>query len=177
MENQQQKSETIVLGGGCFWCMEAVFQNTEGVRSVTSGYAGGRTENPTYEEVCTGETGHAEVVRIEFDPERIELTDLLELFWKSHDPTTPNRQGADIGSQYRSVILYSSAEQKKIAMESRTRAAHSYQDPIVTEILPLRSFFPAEEYHQNFYRNNPQNPYCIFVIRPKLQKMESHPSG
>ncbi len=169
--SEEKTRETATLGGGCFWCLEAVYQNIPGVHSVVSGYAGGRTENPTYKEVCTGETGHAEVIRIEFDPDQITYSELLELFWKAHDPTTLNRQGADVGTQYRSIILYHNEEQRKTAERSKEAAAEKYDGPIVTEIVPLKQFYPAEGYHQDYYANNPNAGYCRVVIQPKLSKL------
>ena len=160
------------FGGGCFWCIEAVFERLDGVRSVVSGYAGGRVAHPTYEQVCSGTTGHAEVARITFDPAIVSYEDLLALFWKAHDPTTMNRQGADVGEQYRSVIFYHDEKQRAAAEESRRNAAAQFTSPIVTTIEPLREFYEAEDYHQDYYRNNPRAPYCMFVIRPKLEKME-----
>jgi peptide-methionine (S)-S-oxide reductase len=164
-------TEIATLGGGCFWCIEALYSRIDGVKAVVSGYAGGQKTDPTYEEVCTGTTGHAEVVQIHFDPKVISYEEVLDLFWKAHDPTTPNRQGADVGSQYRSIILYNSDAQEKAAERSKARAAVSFPDPIVTEIVPLTDFFRAESYHQDYYRNNPHAGYCSFVIRPKLQKL------
>lgn len=164
--------ETATFGAGCFWCVEAVFERLEGVESVTAGYAGGTVPNPTYEQVCTGSTGHAEVAQIRYDPAKITYDQLLDLFWKSHDPTTLDRQGADVGTQYRSAIFYHDAEQKKAAEQSKARAAKHFEAPVVTEIMPLKTFYPAENYHQDYYRNNPQAPYCLFVIRPKLKKLE-----
>ena len=163
--------ETAVFGGGCFWCIEAIFERIDGIRDVISGYAGGTTENPTYKEVCSGSTGHAEVVRIRFDPEVISYAEILDLFFKAHDPTTPGRQGADVGSQYRSIILYDSQEQKRTAEEAVKRAENNYTDPIVTEIEPLRDFYEAEDYHQDYYAGNPHAPYCRMVIDPKLSKL------
>ena len=164
--------ETATLGGGCFWCVEAVFQELKGVERVVSGYAGGAFENPTYEQVCTGNTGHAEVIQITYDPQVVSYEDLLYVFWRTHDPTTPNRQGADVGTQYRSIILYHDPEQKAIAEKSRrdTDASGLWRTPIVTEIAPLREFYPAEEYHHDYYRQNRSQPYCMMVIDPKLQK-------
>ena len=159
------------FGGGCFWCIEAVFERLDGVRSVVSGYAGGRVAHPTYEQVCSGTTGHAEVARITFDPAVVSYEDLLALFWKAHDPTTMNRQGADVGEQYRSVIFYHDEKQRAAAEESRRNAASQFSTPIVTKIEPLREFYEAEDYHQDYYRNNPRAPYCMFVIKPKLEKM------
>jgi peptide-methionine (S)-S-oxide reductase len=166
-----ERSERATFGAGCFWCVEAVFERLEGVKSVVAGYAGGTTPDPTYEQVCGGRTGHAEVAQITFDPEKITYGLLLDLFWKAHDPTTLNRQGADIGTQYRSVIFYEGEEQKKAAEQSKAEAVHLFDDPIVTQILPLVRFYPAEDYHQDYYRNNPNAPYCLFVIRPKLKKL------
>lgn len=164
-------TELATYGGGCFWCVEAVFQRLNGVKSVTSGYAGGKTENPTYEDICTGTTGHAEVIQIEFDPAKLKYEDLLDLFWQAHDPTTLNRQGADVGTQYRSVIFYHNDAQKLAAEKSKKEAAPQFKDPIVTEIVPLAKFYKAERYHQNYYNNNPNAPYCRVVIRPKLDKL------
>lgn len=163
--------EKATLGGGCFWCLEAVYEILDGVTSVTSGYAGGPTPNPTYRQVCEGTTGHAEVIQIEFDPTRVTFAQLLDHFWKVHDPTTLNRQGADIGTQYRSVILAHNDTQLKMAQESKAKAAAKFQDPIVTEIAPLSTFYPAEAYHQDYYRKNPNAAYCQVVIKPKLKKL------
>lgn len=173
-ENQPVKTETATLGGGCFWCVEAVYEGRPGILSVTSGYAGGKTENPSYEDVCTGKTGHAEVVQITFDPEKISYDKILELFWDAHDPTTLNRQGADTGTQYRSIILTENEEQTRTARESKEHAQAKFPSPIVTEITPLEKFYPAEAHHQDFYRQNPTNPYCRAVIRPKLEKLEKN---
>ena len=164
--------ETATLGGGCFWCVEAVFQDLKGVQQVVSGYAGGTVDNPTYQQVCTGATGHAEVVQITFDPKIISFEDILYVFWRTHDPTTLNRQGADVGTQYRSVIFYHNEEQKAIAEKSKweTDASGLWPNPIVTEIAPLRDFYEAEAYHQNYYRTNPYQPYCQMVIDPKIRK-------
>jgi peptide-methionine (S)-S-oxide reductase len=175
---QQQKRssmETAVVGGGCFWCVEAVFEEVPGVTSVVSGYAGGQAGNPTYEAVCTGETGHAEVVQITFDPSKVSYARLLEMFWKAHDPTTQNRQGADVGTQYRSVILYQNDAQRTTAEASRVEAQKRLKQPIVTELNPLAKFYPAEEYHQDYFRKNPNAAYCRVVIRPKLDKLRSTP--
>lgn len=161
------------LGGGCFWCVEAVYQEVPGVISVTSGYAGGHVPDPTYDQVRTGRTGHAEVVRITFDPARVSYDDILAVFWKAHDPTTPNRQGADTGPQYRSIILVENDAQRAAAEASRARAQKHIPAPIVTEIAPLTAFYPAENHHQNFYRGNPGHPYNEAVIRPKLQKLKN----
>ncbi len=165
-------TERITFGGGCFWCLEAVFQRLNGVKSVASGYAGGTVANPTYQQVCTGNTGHAEVVQIAFDPATISFEKLLEVFWAAHDPTTVNRQGHDSGTQYRSVIYYENAAQKAAAEKSKAAAQPEFKDPIVTEITELPTFFKAEDYHQNYYNQNADsNPYCSAVIRPKLQKL------
>ena len=164
--------ETATLGGGCFWCVEAIYQDVIGVHKVVSGYAGGEVENPTYQEVCSGTTGHAEVVQIAFDPTVISFEEILFIFWRTHDPTTLNRQGNDVGTQYRSVIYYHDEEQKKIAEQSmaETDASDLWADPIVTEIAPLPIFYEGEAYHQNYFVDNPYQPYCIFVINPKVQK-------
>ena len=165
-------TELATFGGGCFWCTEAVFQGVKGVKSVTSGYAGGRSPNPTYHEVCEGGTGHAEVIQIDFDPREVSYGQLVELFWHAHDPTTLNRQGADTGTQYRSIILYSSEEQKKVAEASKAKLEAYSLKPIVTEIAPLTKFYPAEDYHQDYYSLNKNKPYCKLVIQPKLEKFE-----
>jgi len=165
-------TEVATLGGGCFWCMEAEFQRIPGVISVTSGFAGGTKPNPTYKEVCTGETGHAEVTQIQFDPQKISYEKLLDYFWDAHDPTTLNRQGADTGTQYRSIILYASEAQKAAAEKSKAEAQKHFKHPIVTEIVPLQKFYKAEDYHQNYYNDNPNQGYCQFVIRPKVEKLE-----
>jgi len=160
------------MGGGCFWCLEAIFQRLHGVTKVVSGYAGGTTENPTYKQVCTGTTGHAEVVQIEFDPAKLPLEKLLEVFWAAHDPTTLNRQGHDEGTQYRSALYYTDEKQKQAMEASKKAAQKDFHDPIVTEIAPLKVFYPAEKYHQDYYNQNADsNPYCSVVIRPKLQKL------
>lgn len=172
--NQKHSLEKATFGGGCFWCFEAVFERIDGVRSVVSGYAGGATVNPTYKQVCSGSTGHAEVVQIEYDPKVVTYEQLLEVFWESHDPTTPNRQGADVGTQYRSVIFYNDDAQKICAEKSKLALASSgiYPNPIVTEIRPLIVFYEAEDYHQGYFDNNPNAPYCTFVIKPKLKKLK-----
>ncbi len=165
-------SQRITFGGGCFWCLEAVFQRLNGVESVASGYAGGASPNPTYRQVCTGTTGHAEVVQIVFDPAKISFEKLLEVFWAAHDPTTLNRQGGDEGTQYRSVIFFENDAQKLAAERSKAAATKEFKDPIVTEISPLSAFYKAEDYHQNYFNLNAgKNPYCAMVIRPKLQKL------
>lgn len=162
--------EQLTVGGGCFWCLEAVYQQLPGVLSVQSGYAGGDTPEPGYEQVCRGQTGHAEVVRIEFDPDQISAGILLEIFWCIHDPTTLNRQGADTGTQYRSIILFADEAQKEIAEQAVAEAANLFADPVVTELQPLVKFWPAEGYHQDYYRNNPMQPYCQMVVEPKVSK-------
>jgi peptide-methionine (S)-S-oxide reductase len=172
-ETEPMRTQTAILGGGCFWCVEAVYERMPGIISVTSGYAGGETENPTYDDICTGKTGHAEVVRIEYDPEKISYEKIIDLFWDAHDPTTLNRQGADVGTQYRSIILPENDEQAKLARESKERAQAKFKAPIVTQIVPLEKFYPAEDYHQDFYRQNPLHPYNMAVIRPKLQKLDA----
>lgn len=165
--------EVITLGGGCFWCVEAVYQELKGVESVVSGYAGGSVAHPTYQQVCSGNTGHAEVVQITFDPQIIPLEDILYVFWRTHDPTTLNRQGYDVGTQYRSIILYETEQQRLIAEKSKreTDASHLWPNPIVTEISPATTFYVAENYHQNYYRDNPYQPYCRAIIDPKMQKL------
>lgn len=166
------KCALATLGGGCFWCTEALFLRLHGVRTVVSGYAGGRTENPTYRDICEGNTGHAEVVQIEFDPALISYADLLEVFFATHDPTTLNFQGNDFGTQYRSVIFTHSSEQTTVARETiaALNAAHAYADPIVTEVTPIPRFYPAEAYHQDYFTHNPRQPYCQAVVAPKLAK-------
>ncbi|MBI2640712.1 MAG: peptide-methionine (S)-S-oxide reductase MsrA [Candidatus Sungbacteria bacterium] len=166
--------EIAVFGGGCFWCTEAVFGELRGVISVMPGYAGGTKTNPTYEEVCSGKTGHAEVIKIEYDPGRIKFTDLLTVFFATHDPSTPNRQGNDVGTQYRSIILYTNTEQKKQAEEFIKKLNESSPEgkPIVTEIKPLEKFYEAEEYHREYYKKNSAQPYCQIVINPKLEKLQ-----
>lgn len=166
------KSESLVLGGGCFWCTEASYQLLPGVTSVVSGYAGGTTENPTYQEVCAETTGHAEVVRVEFDTEKITLRAVLDFFWEIHDPTTLNRQGADVGTSYRSIILYANDEQRAAAEASRDEAQKTLRDPIVTQIVPLEKFWPAEDYHQEYFAKHPTQGYCQAVIAPKVRKLE-----
>jgi peptide-methionine (S)-S-oxide reductase len=170
--NLTNKTEIADLGGGCFWCMEAVFERLPGVVSVTSGFAGGTTENPTYREVCSETTGHAEVTQITFDPAKISYAKLLEVFWQAHDPTTLNRQGADEGTSYRSIILYRDDKQKLIAEKSKLEAQKDFRNPIVTEIVPLKKFYQAEDYHQQYYDNNSSQGYCQVVIAPKLKKLE-----
>ncbi|MEJ7778940.1 MAG: peptide-methionine (S)-S-oxide reductase MsrA [Daejeonella sp.] len=164
--------EQATFGGGCFWCTEAVFQNLNGVSKVISGYMGGQKENPTYTEICTGDTGHAEIIQIEYNEKEISFEDLLLVFFKTHDPTTLNRQGNDAGTQYRSVVFYESAEQKTAAddMIDRLEKEMVFDRPIVTEIAPISEFYAAEDYHQNYFNNNPNQSYCAFVIQPKLAK-------
>jgi peptide-methionine (S)-S-oxide reductase len=166
------KLELATFGAGCFWCVEAVFEELKGVKTVEAGYSGGTVEDPTYRQVTTGETGHAEVTRVAYDPSVITYEQLLEVFWHTHDPTTLNRQGYDVGTQYRSVIFYHNEEQKRIAEESleRTAASGLWEDPIVTEIQPLENYYRAENYHQDYYANNPNAGYCQVVIAPKLKK-------
>ena len=168
------KSEIATLGGGCFWCVEAVFQRIEGVISVKPGYAGGNVKNPTYKQICTGNTGHAEVAKIEFDNSKITYSQILNVFWQSHDPTTLNRQGNDVGTQYRSVIFFHNESQEKIAKKSKVDADKSgyWDNEIVTEVTLLNNYYDAEDYHDNYYNNNPNQPYCLFVIKPKLDKLE-----
>ena len=177
MESDAQKNptpvlETATLGSGCFWCTEAVFLSVNGVQSVVSGYTGGKVPNPTYREVCSGLTGHAEVIQLTFDPGVITYSDILEIFWNTHDPTTLNRQGADEGTQYRSVIYYHSEAQKKTAESYKAQLDKSgvFRKPIVTEIAPAVKFYSAEKYHQNYYALNPEQGYCQYVIRPKVDK-------
>ena len=164
--------EYAVLGGGCFWCVEAVYQGQPGINSVVSGYAGGKNPNPTYEQVCSGRSGHAEVVKISFDPEKITYDKVLNLFWDAHDPTTLNRQGADSGTQYRSIIVAQNDVQKAAAEKSKATAQAHFKDPIVTEIVTGAEFFPAEAYHQDYSQRNPNNPYVQAVIVPKLEKLK-----
>ncbi len=167
-----QQFETATLGAGCFWCVEAIFQDVNGVQRVVSGYAGGSLEHPTYQQVCSGMTGHAEAVQMTFDPAMISFKDLLYIFWRIHDPTTLNRQGADAGTQYRSAIFYHNDTQKRIAEESKQATDNSalWPNPIITEIVPFTTFYEAEPYHQNYFALNPNQPYCRAVIDPKVQK-------
>lgn len=167
-------TESLTVGGGCFWCTEAVFEQTPGVKAVTSGYEGGTVPNPTYEQVCTGRTGHAEVIKIDFDPTQTSADKLLDLFFVAHDPTSLNRQGADTGTQYRSVVFYNGDAQKAAALAAKDRAQKELSKPIVTEISPAATFYPAEDYHQDYFAKNPNAGYCTFVIRPKIQKLEKH---
>ncbi|SHG57577.1 peptide-methionine (S)-S-oxide reductase MsrA [Flavobacterium johnsoniae] len=173
-QNKKANLETITLGGGCYWCVEAVYENLDGVKSVVSGFSGGKTANPSYEEVCTGTTGHAEVVQITYDKNITDINEIFKVFFTVHDPTTLNRQGADVGTQYRSVIFYKNDEQKK-ATESiiaELNKAKVYNNPIVTKVEPFKVFYKAEDYHQNYYANNKNQPYCKMVIQPKLEKFE-----
>lgn len=163
-------SEVITLGGGCFWCLEAIYQDVIGVEKVVSGYSGGHVPNPTYEQVCGKRTGHAEVVQVSFDPDLISRDDILDIFWRIHDPTTPNRQGNDVGPQYRSIILYHNEAQKKAAERTQAAASDLYPNPIVTEIVPFEVFYEAEDYHQNYFKDNRMQPYCMMVIDPKVRK-------
>lgn len=166
------RRETATFAAGCFWCVEAVFQSVDGIISVISGYTGGTVENPTYEQVCSGSTGHAEACQITYDPARISYRELLEIFWQTHDPTTLNRQGQDTGTQYRSAVFYHTEEQKRLAeaYKKELTAAKIWDKPIVTEIAPLKKFYTAEAYHQDYYQKNSSQPYCRFVITPKLEK-------
>lgn len=164
--------QKITLGMGCFWCSEAIYNRLKGIIKVTSGYSGGNVENPNYEDVCNGNTGHAEVVQVEFDPEIIKLEEILYVFWRLHNPTTLNRQGNDVGEQYRSVIFYEDKNQKEVAEKSKTKAQSLYGGKIVTEISPIKNFYPAEGYHQEFYEKNSNAPYCTFVIDPKIEKLK-----
>jgi peptide-methionine (S)-S-oxide reductase len=174
MEDKVEKSgsQKATFASGCFWCVEAVFQQLEGVEKVVSGYSGGTLDNPTYEEVCTGTTGHAEACQITYDPRKISYDELLEVFWKTHDPTTTNRQGSDVGTQYRSAVFYHNEEQKRLAegYKAKLEAEHIWTRPIVTEIVPFEKFWPAENYHQNYFNNNPGKGYCMLVINPKVEK-------
>jgi peptide-methionine (S)-S-oxide reductase len=166
------KTEMAVLGGGCFWCLEAVYQQMEGVVSVESGYMGGKTPDPTYHDVCTGKTGHAEVVRVTFDPEAASFREILEVFFSIHDPTTRDRQGNDVGTQYRSAIFYNSEHQRSTAEEviRELEAERIWKDPIVTELAPASTFYRAEDYHQQYFQNNPRQPYCSYIVAPKVKK-------
>jgi peptide-methionine (S)-S-oxide reductase len=177
MHAAQSKTESLVLGGGCFWCTEAAYELLPGVKSVVSGYAGGEEANPTYEQVCAHATGHAEVIKIDYDPAEVSLERLLDYFWHVHNPTQVGGQGNDHGPQYRSVILYANAAQKAAAEKSRAAAAKVFRDPITTEIAPLPKFWPAEEYHQDYFRRNPNAGYCAYVIAPKIKKLEQAVAG
>ena len=164
--------EQVTLGSGCFWCSEAVFQQLKGVKSAISGYSGGRLANPTYEQISTGNTGHAEVIQVTYDPAEISFTDILRVFWQTHDPTTLNRQGHDVGTQYRSAVFYHNDAQRKLAEEYQRQldASGTFSTPIVTEITKFEKFYPAEKYHQEYYEQNPEEQYCQYVIRPKVEK-------
>ena len=166
--------DTITLGAGCFWCVEAIFTELEGVESVAPGYAGGHVENPSYKEVCTGNTGHAEVAQVVYDPEVISLADILKIYWKTHDPTTLNRQGNDVGTQYRSVIFYHNKEQKELAekFKKQLNDEGAWENPVITEIAPLDAFYEAEDYHHDYFSQNPDQQYCKFVIQPKVEKFK-----
>ncbi len=174
MAETKTATKTATLGGGCFWCLEAVFQRVDGVEEVVSGYAGGHVENPSYRQVCTGETGHAEVVQVRFDPSRVTFRELLELFFGVHDPTTPDRQGADVGPQYRSIILWHDEVQKQEAEKAMAELERrqAFDAPLVTELAPLERFYPAEAEHHRFYERNPGQAYCRLVIRPKVERAE-----
>lgn len=172
MNTETNRTELATFAGGCFWCTEAVFERLPGVKSVTSGYCGGHLENPDYKSVMTATTGHAEAIQIAFDPAKLSYEKLLEVFWLAHDPTTLNRQGADVGPQYRSGIFYHDDTQKQAAEKSKAEAQKNFSRPIVTEIAPLKKFYKAESYHQDYYRNNPDAGYCRVVIKPKLDKLE-----
>lgn len=173
-QSQNSKLQTATFGSGCFWCTEAIFEMVKGIESVVSGYSGGNVPDPTYEAVCSGKTGHAEVIQIKFDPSLVSYDELLEIFWKTHDPTTLNRQGADVGTQYRSVIFYHDEDQKQKAesYKSELDKAGIWKDPIVTEISPFTKFYAAEKYHQDYFEQNPNQGYCSFVITPKIEKFE-----
>ena len=168
------KREVATLGGGCFWCLDAAYREIKGVTHVESGYAGGTAPNPTYEQVSSGRTGHAEVVQVEYDPEVVTYDDILDVFWSIHDPTTKNRQGADVGTQYRSIILTQDDAQASAASASRDGIQQDWPNPVVTEIEPLETFYPAEEYHQDYFARNPNQGYCQIVINPKLKKVRDH---
>jgi peptide-methionine (S)-S-oxide reductase len=174
MSDSTQQYDTATLGAGCFWCIEAIFQDLKGVQSVKSGYTGGKIKNPTYKEVCSGLTGHAEVAQIVYDPSVVSFDEILEVFWQTHDPTTLNRQGADVGTQYRSAVFYHNDEQKKLAEDYKQKLndAKVFDSPIVTEISPLAEFYVAEDYHQNYYNENGEQGYCRMVIRPKVEKFK-----
>jgi peptide-methionine (S)-S-oxide reductase len=173
-KKEQSGLQVATFGNGCFWCTEAIFQRLDGVEKVVSGYSGGKVKNPTYKEVCSGLTGHAEVIQITYDPKKISFDELLEVFWKTHDPTTLNRQGADEGTQYRSAVFYHTEEQKQLATDYRKKldASGAFDNPIVTEITTFTEFYPAEDYHQNYFNLNGTAPYCSFVIQPKIEKFQ-----
>jgi len=171
---EKQELQLATFGNGCFWCTEAIFQRVDGISKVVSGYTGGKVKNPTYKEVCSGLTGHAEVIQLTFDPKKISFAELLEIFWQTHDPTTLNKQGADVGTQYRSAVFFHNEEQRKLALEYKTKLNESgaFDNPIVTEISPIGEFYPAEDYHQNYYNLNGNAPYCSYVIQPKVDKFK-----
>lgn len=173
-KESKKEMEVATFGNGCFWCTEAIFEELKGVSKVESGYIGGQTKNPTYKEVCSGTTGHAEAIRLTYDPEVITYTELLEVFWKTHDPTTLNRQGNDVGTQYRSAVFYHNDEQRQLAEKYKKEldASGAWDDPIVTEIVAATEFYVAEDYHQNYFDLNGSQPYCSFVIRPKVEKFK-----
>ena len=174
LKSKTMHTETITLGNGCFWCTEAIFQQVKGVNKVTSGYSGGHVENPSYEEVCEKTTGHAEVLQVEFDTTQVTLDEILEIFWQTHDPTTLNQQGNDVGPQYRSVVFYHNKQQKERAefFKKKLDESGAFSKPIVTAIEPFTNYYAAENYHQDYYKKNGNQPYCYFVIRPKLEKFE-----
>jgi peptide-methionine (S)-S-oxide reductase len=179
MDSQQTSSkdqEVATLGGGCFWCTEAIFDELKGVEKVESGYSGGKVPNPSYEDVCTGSTGHAESIQITFKPKQISFRDILQIFFTTHDPTTLNRQGADVGTQYRSAIFYHNPEQETVAKEviKETNASKIWKKPIVSEVVPFKAFYKAEDYHQEYFKNNSRQPYCQVVIEPKIVKLREH---
>jgi peptide-methionine (S)-S-oxide reductase len=179
MDSQQTSSkerEVATLGGGCFWCTEAIFDQLKGVEKVESGYSGGKIPNPSYEDVCTGSTGHAESIQITFNPKQISFKEILQIFFTTHDPTTLNRQGADVGTQYRSAIFYHNPEQESVAKEviKETNTAKVWKKPIVTEVVPFKAFYKAEDYHQEYFKNNSRQPYCQVVIAPKIVKLREH---
>jgi len=176
MRAAESKTESLVLGGGCFWCTDAAYKLLPGVQHITCGYAGGTLLNPTYEDVCTETTGHAEVIKIDYDPAQTSLEKLLEYFWHVHNPTQVGGQGHDQGSQYRSIILYANDAQKLAAEKSRTEAQKTFRDPITTEIVPLTKFWPAEDYHQDYFAKNPDQGYCSYVIAPKIEKLKKLPA-
>lgn len=174
MNDSNTRLDTATFGAGCFWCVEAVFQDLEGVKSVASGYSGGKIKNPTYREVCSGLTGHAEVIQIAYNPDKISFDELLEVFWQTHDPTTLNQQGADRGTQYRSVVFYHNEEQKLLAEKYKKALndSQAFANPVVTEISPFTEFYKAEDYHQNYFNENGEEPYCRMVIKPKVDKFK-----
>ncbi|KQC06209.1 MAG: hypothetical protein APR62_08240 [Smithella sp. SDB] len=169
--------KTIILGGGCFWCLEAIFQKIKGVLKVEPGYAGGNLPDPTYNQVCSGETGHAEAVRLEYNPDKIDLENILDVFFSIHDPTTLNKQDMDVGTQYQSIILWTEPQQKNIVQEYLSKITKNYKDPIITQLEKLKKFYPAEDYHFDYYNRNKLQPYCQFVILPKIGKTEKDFSG